>query len=48
MGIFQSGMSLFNDILYLVAIVGGGVLFYFGIVENPGDYALSFSTSPCS
>ncbi|RXZ61194.1 ABC transporter ATP-binding protein [Candidatus Borkfalkia ceftriaxoniphila] len=39
MGIFQSGMSLFNDILYLVAIVGGGVLFYFGIVENPGDYA---------
>lgn len=39
MGVFQSGMGLFNDILYLVAIIGGGLLFYYGIVKSPGDYA---------
>ena len=39
MGVFQSGMGLFNDLLYLLAIIGGGILFYFGIVESTGDYA---------
>lgn len=39
MGAFQSGMGFFNDLLYLVAIIGGGLLFYFGIVEDAGDYA---------
>lgn len=38
MGLFHSGMGFFNDLMYLIAIIGGGVLFYFGIVDI-GDYA---------
>ena len=33
MGIFQGGMSLFNDLLYLIALVFGGVLMYFGQIK---------------
>ena len=29
MGIFQTGMSAFNDFLYLIALVSGGLMFYF-------------------
>ena len=29
MGLFQGGMSLFNDLLYLLALVFGGLMFYF-------------------
>jgi len=38
MGFFHSGMTLFNDLMYLIAIIGGGVMFYFQIVDI-GDYA---------
>ena len=38
MGLFHSGMTLFNDLMYLIAIIGGGVMFYFQIVDI-GDYA---------
>lgn len=38
MGVFHSGMTLFNDLMYLIAIIGGGVMFYFQIVDI-GDYA---------
>ena len=37
MGIFQGGMGLFNDLLYLIALVAGGLFFYFGRI-SPGDY----------
>ena len=37
MGFFHGGMSLFNDLLYLIALVFGGVLMYFGEIELP-DY----------
>ncbi len=30
MGIFHGGMTAFNDFLYLLALVAGGLLFYFG------------------
>ncbi len=30
MGLFQGGMSFFNDFLYLLALVFGGLMFYFG------------------
>lgn len=33
MGIFQGGMSLFNDLLYLIALVFGGVLMYFKEIQ---------------
>ena len=35
MGIFQAGMSAFNDFLYLLALVSGGLLFYFGKITGP-------------
>lgn len=34
MGMFQGGMSAFNDFLYLLALVSGGLLFYFGVVTG--------------
>lgn len=38
MGIFQGGMSIFNDFLYLIALVAGGLFLYFGIITEVGDY----------
>lgn len=35
MGGFQAGMSAFNDFLYLLALVSGGLLFYFGKITAP-------------
>ena len=35
MGGFQAGMSGFNDFLYLLALVSGGLLFYFKIIAAP-------------
>ncbi len=35
MGAFQAGMSGFNDFLYLLALVSGGLLFYFKIITAP-------------
>lgn len=35
MGGFQAGMSGFNDFLYLIALVSGGLLFYFGQITAP-------------
>ncbi len=35
MGGFQAGMSAFNDFLYLIALVSGGLLFYFDIISGP-------------
>ena len=35
MGGFQAGMSGFNDFLYLLALVSGGLLFYFGQITAP-------------
>ena len=35
MGGFQAGMSAFNDFLYLLALVSGGLLFYFKIITGP-------------
>ena len=35
MGGFQAGMSAFNDFLYLVALVSGGLFFYFGKISGP-------------
>ena len=32
MGVFQCGMSAFNDFLYLFALVFGSLLCYFGII----------------
>lgn len=42
MGLFQGGMSLFNDLLYLLALVFGGLMFYFGqiAVEDFTAYIL--------
>ena len=37
MGFFQSGMSAFNDFLYLLALVAGGLFCYFGEITIP-DY----------
>ena len=34
MGIFHAGMSGFNDFLYLLALVAGGLLFYFGQITG--------------
>lgn len=34
MGAFQGGMSAFNDFLYLLALVAGGLLFYFGKITG--------------
>ncbi|MBE5746668.1 MAG: ABC transporter ATP-binding protein [Clostridiales bacterium] len=38
MGGFQAGMSLFNDFLYLIALFSGGLLFYYKIIPNVGDF----------
>ena len=35
MGGFQAGMSAFNDFLYLLALVSGGLMFYFGKITAP-------------
>ena len=35
MGGFQAGMSAFNDFLYLIALVAGGFLFYFKVINGP-------------
>ncbi len=35
MGGFQAGMSAFNDYLYLIALVAGGLLFYFKVISGP-------------
>ncbi len=37
MGGFQAGMSAFNDFLYLIALVSGGLLFYYKII-NGADF----------
>ncbi|MBR2341652.1 MAG: ABC transporter ATP-binding protein [Clostridia bacterium] len=37
MGIFHGGMSAMNDYLYLIALVSGGLLFYFGQI-NGADF----------
>ena len=33
MGFFQAGMSAFNDFLYLLALVSGGLLFYYEVIS---------------
>ncbi len=33
MGLFHGGMSFFNDFLYLLALVFGGLMFYFGHIK---------------
>ena len=35
MGAFQGGMSAFNDFLYLLALVSGGLLFFHGVITAP-------------
>ena len=35
MGGFQGGMSAFNDFLYLLALVSGGLLFFHNVIEAP-------------
>ncbi len=35
MGGFHAGMSGFNDFLYLLALVSGGLLFYFHVITGP-------------
>ncbi len=35
MGAFHAGMSGFNDFLYLLALVSGGLLFYFKVITAP-------------
>ncbi len=35
MGGFHAGMSAFNDFLYLIALVSGGLLFFFGKITAP-------------
>lgn len=35
MGGFQAGMAAFNDFLYLLALVSGGLLFFFEIISGP-------------
>ncbi len=35
MGGFHAGMSAFNDFLYLIALVSGGLFFYFGKITAP-------------
>ncbi len=38
MGIFGSGMQLFMDLLYLIALVAGGLFFYYGKIDD-GEFA---------
>ena len=35
MGGFQAGMSAFNDFLYLIALVSGGLLFFYDVITAP-------------
>lgn len=35
MGSFQAGMSAFNDYLYLLALVSGGLLFFYNVISAP-------------
>ncbi len=35
MGAFHAGMSAFNDFLYLIALVSGGLLFFYKIISGP-------------
>ena len=35
MGGFHAGMSGFNDFLYLVALISGGLFFYFKMIDGP-------------
>ena len=35
MGVFHGGMSAFNDFLYLLALVVGGLLFFYGKITAP-------------
>ena len=35
MGTFQGGMSVFNDFLYLLALVAGGFMFFYGKISAP-------------
>ena len=37
MGIFQGGMGLFNDLLYLIALLAGGLFFCFDRIDG-GDF----------
>ena len=37
MGSFQAGMSAFNDFLYLIALVSGGLFYIFGIINTVAD-----------
>jgi len=34
MGGFQAGMSVFNDFLYLIALLSGGLLFFYGVISG--------------
>lgn len=38
MGIFNSGMGLFMDILYLIVLVAGGLFFFYGRIDT-GEFA---------
>lgn len=38
MGKFHSSMTLFNDLLYLIVLVAGGLFFYYGRIDT-GDFA---------
>lgn len=33
MGVFNSGMGLFTDVLYLVALLAGGLFFYYNVID---------------
>lgn len=33
MGVFNSGMGLFTDVLYLVALLAGGLFFYYSMID---------------
>ena len=37
-GMFHGGMSFFNDFLYLIALVAGGLFLYYGVIDEIGDY----------
>lgn len=38
MGIFNAGMNFFNDLLYLIAVLSGGLFFYYGRIDS-GEFA---------
>lgn len=37
MGIFNAGINFFSDMLYLIAILAGGVFFYYDLIDS-GDF----------